>query len=391
MSERFWFLASCLCAFTAGHMVNYSVILYAQDTLGSPWLSGLGLGLCFGPPLLLGWFAGVLCDRLAPGRVIHAAQGVFGLAAAALWWMLQRDDAAPALLLAAGLAGVAWSFAAPARMAALAQIVPEDQLKASSVLFNVFVMLGFGLGPLMIALLRRWGGWPLVVAGIALLSLLASLLLLPVRTRRAERARQSVAADIREGLHAVVGKPLLLQLMLVAMVGYMAMGPMQVLLPRLATERLGLPDLQRGMLLGSLALSLICGGVLAMILAKRVPHGKAVFAGTLGAGAALAALGSVQQTATALLLLCSVGLLGGMSLSLIVAGIQSQSGVAVRGRVLSLYTIISQVVPAGSGVIAGALVQSFGVSVALRVCGGSLVALMLANLIWMGELRSNRG
>lgn len=153
-------------------MINYSVILFAQDTLGSAWLSGLGLGLCFGPPLILGWFAGVLCDRLAPGRVIQGAQAVFFLSALVFWWTLLREpvDRAVTLLLSAGLAGVAWSFASPARMAALAQITPADRLKKTSVLFNVFVMLGFGLGPLTIAVLRQWGAWPWVVRGILMLS-----------------------------------------------------------------------------------------------------------------------------------------------------------------------------------------------------------------------------
>ncbi|MDO9167387.1 MAG: hypothetical protein Q7U13_14900, partial [Rhodoferax sp.] len=63
------FFTSCLLSFTGGHMVNYSVIIYAQEVLGSDVLSGLGFALCFGPPLVLGWYAGVLCDRLAPTRI----------------------------------------------------------------------------------------------------------------------------------------------------------------------------------------------------------------------------------------------------------------------------------------------------------------------------------
>ena len=76
-----WFFLSCLAAFTAGHMINYSVIIYAQEVIGSDLLSGIGFGLCFGPPIVLGWYAGVLCDRLAPGRLILAAQGLFIVAA----------------------------------------------------------------------------------------------------------------------------------------------------------------------------------------------------------------------------------------------------------------------------------------------------------------------
>ena len=79
-----WFYLSCLAAFTAGHMVNYSVIIYAR-VIGSDLLSGIGFGLAFGPPIVLGWYAGVLCDQPAPGRLIQAAQAVFMLAIVLLW------------------------------------------------------------------------------------------------------------------------------------------------------------------------------------------------------------------------------------------------------------------------------------------------------------------
>ena len=64
------FYLSCLLAFTGGHMVNYTVILYLQEKVGSDWLSGVGFGLSFGSSIVFGWFAGVLCDRIAPARMI---------------------------------------------------------------------------------------------------------------------------------------------------------------------------------------------------------------------------------------------------------------------------------------------------------------------------------
>lgn len=389
------FYLSCLAAFTAGHMINYSVIIYAQDVIRSDLLSGIGFGLCFGPPIVLGWYAGVLCDRLAPGRLIHAAQALFMLAALLLWWadrsLAEPAQRVPVLVLAAALAGVGWSFVSPARMATLGQIASTADLKPASVAFNLFVMLGFGLGPLAIALMRRSFGWPGVFIAAAALFAFASLSLRGVPTRRSERAQASVAAEIREGLAAVRSRPLLLQLMVAAMCGYLAMGPMTVLLPKLAAARLGLGEMARGSFLGTLALSLIVGGLVALALTRRVHHGKAIFIATTLAGASLASMGRVDQVPMAVLLLCTVGVSGGLALSFIVAGIQAQAPVAARGRVVSMYTIISQVVPAASGVAAGALVQAFGVGVALQVCGGVLVLAMLTNALWMAALRRHGG
>ncbi|MBS0442058.1 MAG: MFS transporter [Proteobacteria bacterium] len=390
-----WFYLSCLAAFTAGHMINYGVIIYAQEVIRADLLSGLAFGLCFGPPLLLGWPAGALCDRLAPGRLIHAAQASFFVAALLLWWA----DAAlplpaqrvPALLLAALLAGVGWSFVAPARMAALGQVARPEEIKPASVLFNLLVMMGFGLGPLAIALLRRAAGWPGVFLGAAALFVLASAALLAVRTRASGRVHGALVAEVREGLAAVAARPLLRELMLAATTGYLAMGPMTVLLPKLAATRLGLAELQRGAFLGALALALIAGGLLALALTRRAHHGRSILLATGVAGVALASLGLVGTAGAALALLAAVGMAGGLALSLIVAGIQAQAPDALRGRIVSLYTIVSQVVPAASGVAAGALVQAFGVGTALLACGALLATATAANAVWMRALRAHRG
>ncbi len=389
------FYASCLAAFTAGHVVNYAVILYAQEAIGSDLLAGIGFGLCFGPPFVLGWIAGAWCDRYSPTRLIHGAQASF-VAAALLLWAADAFIADPAarvapLALAALLAGAGWSFVAPARMATLGQIARADELKPATVAFNLFVMLGFGLGPLVLALARRAAGWPGVFATAALLFGLASLALLAVRTRAGGRAHAPLRAEIAEGVAAVAARPLLAQLMLAAMAGYLAMGPMTVLLPRLAATQLGLGELQRGTFLGSLALALIAGGLAALALQRRLHHGRTILAATAGAGVGLAALGAAHDARAAVALLGAVGVAGGLALSLIVAGIQAAAPDALRGRVVAMYTIVSQVVPAASGVAAGALLQRWGVGVALQACGTALVVAAAAGALRMATLRRHAG
>lgn len=389
------FYLSCLCAFTAGHMLNYSIIIYAQEVIRSDLLSGIGFGLCFGPPVVVGWYAGVLCDRVAPGRLIHWAQASF--AAAALFLLAadrslsEPSDRVALVMVAATLAGIGWSFASPARMAALGQIVRAEELKKASVAFNLLVMLGFGLAPVMIAASGRPFGWPGVFMAAAGLLALASALLLPVKTRRSERAARPVLQEIGEGIHAVASRPLLRQLMLAATVGYLAMGPLQVLLPKLARTQLDLSDVQRGWFLGTLALSLIGGGLLALAGAGRLHQGHAILAATVLAGVLLASLGAAHDPRWATVVLAGVGLAGGLALSLIVAGIQANAPEALRGRIVSMYTIVSQVVPAASGVAAGALVQGFGVAAALGVCGGFLAVITAGNGISMRVLRGHRG
>lgn len=389
------FFLSCLLSFTGGHMVNYSVIIYAQDVLGSDLLSGLGFALCFGPPLVLGWYAGVLCDRVAPVKIVHAGQGL--LLAAAITLALGDGLAdAPAwrttfVLGAALFAGMGWSFVAPARMTALAQIVTPLQLPRASLVLNLLVMIGFGLGPLAISMLRTAGGWPRVFGVAAMLFVVSSMCLLAVPSIASRKPHRPVWQEVAEGLRAVRGSPLLSQLLLAAMFGYLMMGPMQVMLPRFARQVLGLSELDRGAFLGVLAPALMAGGILAMGVARHVANGRAILVATVTAGAFFGALGLTRSPLMATVLLVVAGTAGGMAISLIVAGIQAQVQSSVRGRVLAMYTILSQVVPAVSGLLAGALVFGLGVAHAMGVAGAAIAVLALFNLSWMGALRSYQG
>lgn len=85
-----------------------------------------------------------------------------------------------------------------------------------------------------------------------------------------------------------------------------------------------------------------------------------------------------------------MGLLGGMVISFVIAGIQGQAPEALRGRILSIYSIISQVIPAASGVAAGALVRATGVTRAIWMAGLGLAALALLGAILMPQLRRAR-
>ena len=395
MRRHLPFLLSCLLAFTAGHMFNYTVILYLQEVVGSDLLSGLGFGLAFGSSIVFGWFGGVLCDRVAPARVIHGAQALFLLGLACLWWAdagAGADTRVAWVLTGAFCGGLAWSFVGPARLTALGQIAQPAELRPLTIVFNLQVLLGFGLAPLLIGLLRSSQPWPLVLGVAAAGFLLSSLLLLGLRTHaHPAPSAQSAWADIAEGFRAVGHAPLLRQLMLAAVIGYAMTGPLQILLPRLARAQLGLSEAQRGAYLGLLALSLIAGGVLALRLAPRVHHGRTILGGVLAGSLVFAALALIRSPGASALALAFVGLLGGMVISLVVAGIQAQAPAALRGRVMAMYAITSQVLPALSGVLAGALLRQVGVVAAVAAAGLALALVAALATRAMPVLRRHAG
>ena len=384
------FYLSCLLAFTGGHMVNYTVILYLQEKVGSDLLSGIGFGLSFGTSILFGWFAGVLCDRISPTRVIHMAQALFLLCLAGLWWTDAGANERTRVfwtLFSAFLGGLAWSFVGPARLAALGQIAPAGKLRPATIIFNLQVLIGFGLAPVVIGVVRSHFGWPAVFATGMGFFVASSLLLLGTRTKGSGQLGQGVLTELGQGFSVVKANPLLAQLLVAAVIAYAMTGPMQIILPKLAREVLGLTEMQRGGYLGLMALALIAGGVSALFLGKYLHHGATVFAGTVMASLLFASLSHWTSAAVSATALGAMGILGGMVISFIIAGIQGQAPDATRGRIMSIYSIISQVVPAASGVVAGALVRSTGVGTAILIAGVSLACLALLGASLMPQLR----
>lgn len=370
------FFVACLAGFLAGHLTNYTVILYAQDVWGRDALAGAGFALCFGVPLLLGWPAGAWCDQYSPQRIAQIAHGAF---LAALLWLVAASRSehwgVTFYLLGASCAGIGWALLAPARMALLGRLAGERQAKLA-VLFNALVMLGFGLAPLLLALARTQGGWPAVQASGLVLFILASLLLLGLKVP-ALGGEGHVLERIRQGFAYALGTPLLAQALLTAVLIYLAMGPIQVMLPRFAQQTLMLSEMGRGLFLGALALALLLGGALALPLARRFGQGRSLLVAAVLSGVALSLLGLQESLLGALLCLGANGMGAGLAVSLIVALLQHESEPALRGRLLSLYTVTSQVIPAAGGLGAGLLLELLPASTGLLFCGLGLTLLFI--------------
>lgn len=388
------YFVSCFMAFIGGHMMNYTAILYAQDVLGSDMLSGIGFGLCFGPPIVLGWFAGVYSDRMAPTILVIGSQLVFVLATL-LFIVVDNVGSSsayrvPLYLMTTFLVGVGWSFIAPSRLTALAQIVSARALHQASVVFNLLIMVGFGLAPILIAVTKTRYDWRGVMVVILCLFLAASILLLGIKTKATVDDHASVLSQTRAGIDGVLGLPILRQLIICSFLIYGLMGVMQVLLPKFAASALGFGEMQRGLFLGVLALSLIIGGVLCMMLAKRIPIGLSILAAMVLGAASIFAISFTHGFASASAALLLAGIFGGYAASLIVAGLQQFAPPLLRGRVLSIYTITSQVVPACFGLMAGVLSQSFGVVQALQY--GAAIIMIGGAVCWfkLGAVRAYR-
>lgn len=377
------FLASCLLSFLAGHMVNYSIVFLSLEWFNSHSIAGIGYALCFGPPIILGWFAGVYCDRYSPRNVILIAQNSYFVSVALLLFAfgLEQQGKLTLLLIAAFFSGVGWSFVAPARFAAVNYYVSKDKLMMASIGLNLMIMTGFGLAPMLLKTVKVSFEWQGVFLLTAILLALSSLLLIPLRTKFSPKALEKAHSEIIQSLKFIMSSSQLKQLLALSAVAYLLMGPMQVLLPTVAEQTLNLSETSQGHYLSLVAFSLIIGGVITMLIKSRLHYGVTLISSILIAGVGIGLLGLIEQVTMSVCLLMMAGISAGIAISLIVAGLQLYSPDNYRGRIMSVYTIIGQFIPAISGLSAGVLAGLYQYQNALITFAG-LIAVLLTLASW---------
>ena len=373
----FIFYLSCFLAFVAGHMVNYSAIMYSLEIFNSPLLAGIAYGFCFGPPIVFGWIAGAYIDRYSAKKVLLIAQNFFVLGGLGMLYVMTIKPSASVVifLLSSFLIGIGWAFVAPARLAALGQYVPENKLAQSTITFNLLIMVGFGLAPILLTQIQQTFEWKDVAITSIGMFMISSLLLINAPNNHQRLTHENLKQEWKECFASLRNIAVIPQLLLAAIIGYLMMGPMQVILPQIAEQQLGLNAIEKGQYLGLMAFSLILGGVAAMKLKSHLPIGRSILIMLLFCGASLGLIGLINQVWLSCLVLIMGTTLAGMIVSFIVAGLQHFTPVAIRGRVMSIYTIISQVVSAMAGVLAGALAQGVSVSFSLYVISALLISL----------------
>jgi len=380
------FLFASFTGFLGGHLTNYSVILYAQDVWNSDMLAGIGFGLCFGTPLILGWFGGAWCDSHSPQKIAQLAHISFliSLSLLSVTPIVSEDVSRYVFLTGATFAGIGWAVLAPARMALLGRLAENKQAKLA-VIFNILVMLGFGAAPPLLSLCKKIGGWEIVHysgMGLFILSMVALIGLKAVGL-----GHESSAIDrIRQGVGYVAKTPLLKEAILFAIIVYLSMGPVQVMLPRFATNVLALSEIGRGLFLGAMALALLVGGGVSLGIAKKFGFGKMILVSGMTSGLAICALGASSSVEMSAVFLLFSGAGAGVSISLIVALLQSESKPEYRGRLMSLYTITSQVIPAFSGFLSGLVLVKLPVNEALMGAGGILIIFLVLGILGLKKL-----
>jgi len=347
----------------------------AWDLTGQAGFVGLIAFLSFAPTLVSGPFFGVLADRADLRRAALMAQSGLAAGSAMLLAVHLAGMLSPLrLAVIAGAIGIVTSAHHPIRMTLGPALVDRPALASvvalTSLSFNLARLIGPALGGWLIA--GMGAGAALAASALAFLPLLGVLarLRLPPRPP-AGGAAEGVIVALRAGLRHAAGDRLITRaILLTGAFALVARGTLEIL-PAVADG-----SFARGPAgLGLMAASAGGGALLASIAIAFGPGQRPDRLPLPALAAALAGLGLVAALGRITHWPAAVAVVGALGFCSTLVGVSLQSAVqlvlpdALRGRVMSLWTMVGIGAAAIGAIAIGAAADRIGMGAALTAAG----------------------
>lgn len=348
---------------------------------GSPFLLGLISTLQFGPILLFSVFTGILADRLTKRNILvftSAVQGALALTLGLLVWTGHARYWTVAVM--AVMWGVMSALDQPTRQSFIMELVGRQQLASAigmnSASFNAARIIGPAVAGVLIARVGLFLAF--LLNALAFLVSISALRRVPARPPASRTGPAPVLEEIAEGIAYAARTPAVRLILGLQVIVSFCVFNFSVYVPLVATDVLQAGAEGFGFLMASLGIGAVAAGLSLGALGSREPPPALIAAATAVACGGLVGLAVTRAFWAAALLLATAGLAG----TLVVAGCNTSLQLAVpealRGRIMSLYTLLSSGIFPVSAFFVGAVSEAAGVSRALAVNGAlGLVALAL--------------
>jgi MFS family permease len=368
---------------------------------GDPLALGMIVAVMGVPRAILILFGGALVDRHSPKQVLMLTKHVNTVLLGILSALVYSGHATlPLVTILAVVLSLASAFSIPAGTSMLPRAVAPDRLQAANGMMMAIRQLTMLAGPLLAGLLFALAGdgsggvqhmQGLALAfGFDCLSFavsawtLAMVKPLPLPTGQPEAHKQPLLRSVGAAV-ALVWRDTLLRTCFIywGLCACVVGGVMQVALPLLASNRLhGASAL--GLLMGVHGAGALAGMALSGVLGRRRLGnlGLTLLCVDGAAGLLLAPLGLVTASWQGMLVLGSIGVLGGFVQVAVFTWIQQRVPQSMLGRMMSIFMFIFMGLAPLSAAVVGWLASQLALSTlfagaGLLLGGGALLAWLL--------------
>lgn len=344
----------------------------------SPLLIGLVGALGLVPSLLFSLFGGVIVDRFPKKNILLFTQ-YSAMILALLYGFLTvfHFINIVEIMVLAFLLGMVTAVDIPARQAFAVELVGKESLPSaialSSGMFNAARVVGPAIAGFLIAFVGSGGAF--LLNGVSYIAAIIALYLIHVKDTPIQMHDSPLRA-IKEGVVYAFAHPIIRTLLLFTGIVSIFGWSYSTIMPYIAKHTFHLDATGLGYLYAAGGLGALSGSIAISALAKRIGAGKFIIGGSILFVLALFVFSVTSSTilAAVVLFIAGVGLL--TQFATINTTIQQMVEDHMRGRVMSLYSLMFLgLAPVGSFEI-GFLADHVGTSLAIQM-NIALVALYL--------------
>ncbi|BAS26546.1 hypothetical protein LIP_0689 [Limnochorda pilosa] len=284
--------------------LNLALLWLVKELTGSALLMGTVMAAYSLPFVLVGGIAGVYADRWEKRRLMIACDLLRAGLLAVFVALYFADAVSWHLVLPMAVAmGSATAFFEPARQGSLVYLVKEHELTQANSFSMLTRQAAQMAGPVLAGLVvATWSvGVAVVIDLVTFLVSAAALGLMRLATPRkaAGRGLGAALADLKEGLAALVGHPVLRWVFPLGIVGNFLFGPIPVLLPLFADQVSTLGPVAMGYLEGAAGAGMLLGSLVIGVVGGRWRKGRTGITAFFGMSLATIAFGLSRSLAPA--------------------------------------------------------------------------------------------
>jgi MFS family permease len=379
---RLWFYGQMISLFGTWMQMTAQGYLVFELTHSPAYLGYVGFAAGI-PTWVLMLYGGVVADRMSRRMLLIITQTsmmmlAFILAGLAFLHLVQAWH----IILLAFCLGVGNAFDAPARQSFVLEMVQREDLTnaiaLNSTMFNTATASGPAVSGVTYALFGP--AWCFMINGISFIAVIIALLLMKLKSQPSAVRRNSIRADLKEGILYVGSQPMVRAL--IALVGMVCLFGISfvTLIPAWAVNILGGDARTNGLLLSARGVGALLGALSIASLGRFRFKGKLLTFGTFAFPTLLLVFTLVRWLPLSLVVLVGVGGSAILIMNLANALVQTLVPDSLRGRVMGIYAFtFFGLMPIGALWI-GAVAQHLGPPSAIVIA--SLVLLSFAALLW---------
>jgi MFS family permease len=376
---RIYWLGQCV-SLIGTWIQSVGLTWFVFSITDSPLLLSLLETVRFLPITLFSLFAGVLIDKYPKRKILLITQTVsmisaFTLSALVFTQMARYEY----ILVLALILGFSNTFDMPAGQSFTVEMTgKEDLMNAialSSVTGNLTRIVGPAIGGLILAFFGP--GWCFLFNGLSFMAVIVSLLRIKAKPYVREKSQnRNILKEIEDGLKYIAGERLLLQTTLLIVIAGIFVFNYEILIPVFTKNVLHQSEKVYGLLMSSLGIGSLLGAVIITIKSKS--------------GATVRTLiGSFAMASVLLILISFTRIYYLTAIFMVISGVfviwlnttansilQITSKDEYRGRVMSVYSLVSAGTAPFGYMFAGAVADRLGANTAFLLSGVLSIALI---------------